>query len=481
MVDINFIYSLIGTPLGYIMWLLYLVVNNFGVAVILFTIIVKAASFPLTLKQQKNMAVSQLFTPRVQEIQKKYRNNQAKMQEEMAKLQKEGYNPMGGCGPMILVMILLFGVIDVVYKPMTHLEHFEWAESGSIANVKEVAKLTEYTSVILASDKDYTLLLEYMDNNSDDFIKVSESQPKVTQDEGFVLTKGDNITNEIRVKIGEFVNNKYTTLIDKSSRLSAQVISELNAVNVKYSDSSLQGELHAVQCFANNKDAFKSDRISNEIYGKLEKLQDNMIFLGLDLGRTPPKAFDPLIIIPILSFIFSGLQIFIQQLIQKRTMPDMANAGGGATKVMFIIMPFFSLFIAFTVPAGAGFYWGISYLIGIAQSLIMYKFWPAAKLKEEALLKAKEKTAMYQTTATVVDVDEKSGEKIERQERLTELSGKEQKEYYRKRLEEARRADAEKYGEVPLDIIDEEPQPKKKSKEKEPVDTENNDDENDGK
>ena len=57
-----------------------------------------------------------------------------------------------------------------------------------------------------------------------------------------------------------------------------------------------------------------------------------------------------------------------------------------------------------------------------------------------------EKSAKFTTTATVVDVDE-SGNRTERQEKLANLSQKELKEYYRKKLEEARRADAEKYGE----------------------------------
>ena len=56
------------------MWVCYLLVNNFGLAIIIFTFIVKAAMFPLNIKQQKNMAASQLFQPKVQEIQKKYKN-----------------------------------------------------------------------------------------------------------------------------------------------------------------------------------------------------------------------------------------------------------------------------------------------------------------------------------------------------------------------------------------------------------------------
>lgn len=73
MISIDFLYSILGTPIGYIMWVVYLLVNNFGWAMVIFAVIVKLAMFPLTLKQQKNMAKTQLFTPKMQELQKKIR------------------------------------------------------------------------------------------------------------------------------------------------------------------------------------------------------------------------------------------------------------------------------------------------------------------------------------------------------------------------------------------------------------------------
>ncbi|MGN0588310.1 MAG: YidC/Oxa1 family membrane protein insertase, partial [Ruminiclostridium sp.] len=132
--NINFLYTLLGTPLGYIMWACYELVHNFGWAIIIFTVIVKAAMLPLNIKQQKNTAISQLYAPRVREIQQKYKNNQQKQQEELTKLQKEGYNPTGGCGTVIITFLILFGVIDVVYKPMTHMIHFDSASISSVVS-----------------------------------------------------------------------------------------------------------------------------------------------------------------------------------------------------------------------------------------------------------------------------------------------------------------------------------------------------------
>ena len=125
---IEFLYSIVGYPLGYIMWAIYEVIckntgASIGIAILIFTFLVKLAMLPLAIRQQKNSAKSAIFAPKVREIQQKYKNNQEKQQQELAKLQQQGYSPMSGCGTMVITFLLLFGVLDVVYKPMTHIKH----------------------------------------------------------------------------------------------------------------------------------------------------------------------------------------------------------------------------------------------------------------------------------------------------------------------------------------------------------------------
>lgn len=143
-----------GYPLGWIMWLCYKVIPIYGVALILFTIITRAILVPFSIKQQKSMVKMQIFRPRMEEIQKKYSNNKEKMNEELMKLyQEEGYNPMSGCLPMLIQFPILFGLIDVIYKPMTHilrmgndLIHQAATIAAPILNV-EAANLTrDYSS-----------------------------------------------------------------------------------------------------------------------------------------------------------------------------------------------------------------------------------------------------------------------------------------------------------------------------------------------
>lgn len=121
----NLIYEIFGYPLGFIMWAIYSLVKNYGVAIILFTLVTKLLLFPLSVKQQKSSAIMSAFQPKLQALQKKYANNKEKLQEEQMKLYaEEGVNPAGSCLPLLIQFPVLFGIIDVVYRPLTHIMHF---------------------------------------------------------------------------------------------------------------------------------------------------------------------------------------------------------------------------------------------------------------------------------------------------------------------------------------------------------------------
>ena len=94
------------STLGYIIcitfaWLVrlfYTLTGSFGMAIVLFTVVVKLVMLPFQVKSKKSMMRMNRMNGKIQEIQKKYANNQVKMQEEMQKLyQEEGVNPMSGC------------------------------------------------------------------------------------------------------------------------------------------------------------------------------------------------------------------------------------------------------------------------------------------------------------------------------------------------------------------------------------------------
>ena len=92
------IYSILGYPLGWVMWLCYKIIPIYGIALILFTLAIRCLLIPLSVKQQKSTVRMKLIQPKIIEIQTKYANNREKMSQELENLYaRENYNPMSGC------------------------------------------------------------------------------------------------------------------------------------------------------------------------------------------------------------------------------------------------------------------------------------------------------------------------------------------------------------------------------------------------
>lgn len=106
--------------LSYIINPIYKFVGNYGVAVILFTVIVKLLLVPLGINQQKTMVKTKQIKPELDKINAKYKNDKEKLNEETMKLyQKYEINPMGGCLPLLIQLPILLGLYRVIQKPIT--------------------------------------------------------------------------------------------------------------------------------------------------------------------------------------------------------------------------------------------------------------------------------------------------------------------------------------------------------------------------
>lgn len=121
-------YEVLGKPFG---WLLYgffrLGITNYALLIVLITLIVRLIMIPSSISQQKGMAKTQRMQSKIRRIQEKYAGDQKKIQEETQALyQREGYNPMNmGCAPMAIQFILLFGLIGVIYYPLSNFLHID--------------------------------------------------------------------------------------------------------------------------------------------------------------------------------------------------------------------------------------------------------------------------------------------------------------------------------------------------------------------
>ena len=339
----DFIYKIIGYPLGWVMWFIYnFLGNNYVLSLLLFTVFTRLLMLPSTIKQQKNMVKNAMFKPKLDALQKKYGKNKEKYQEEMMKLyEKEGFNPMSGCGPMLIQFPILFGLIDVVYKPLTHILRLPAEAINKIIEASELPAMRAEVWALGHMDKLAEIVPEYMD--------------------------------------------------------------------------------------------------------KIQSM--NMDFFGMNLGEQPTWAWNMLILIPILSGLTALISSFITT---KFSSANMEGQGTGMMKGMMLLMPIMSVWISFSVPAGVGLYWIFSNIISVIQTVVMHKIYDPQKIAAEQAA-AEEQRKEDERQARIEA--KKEAQKARQEGRADEIGdeGLSQKEINKRKIAEARRRMAEKYGEEYVD------------------------------
>ena len=119
--------TIINRPLGWIIEISYRFTHNYAIALFIFALVLQIILFPLGIKQQKNSVKQASLRPKEMAIRKKYagRNDkptQQKMNEEIMELyQRENFNPMGGCLPMLIQLPILFSLYNVVVSPLKYI------------------------------------------------------------------------------------------------------------------------------------------------------------------------------------------------------------------------------------------------------------------------------------------------------------------------------------------------------------------------
>jgi len=140
---------------GYLLNILYENVHNYGVAIILFSIIIKLLMLPISIKQQKTMEKSAKLQLKMKEIQDKYSNNPEKMNQEIMDLyKKEKMNPFSGCLSGIIQIILLLSVFYLVRSPLTYMKKVEPQIIQEYQQqVTEEGKTTNYPEIEIIRQK----------------------------------------------------------------------------------------------------------------------------------------------------------------------------------------------------------------------------------------------------------------------------------------------------------------------------------------
>lgn len=112
--------------LGYVLNFFYQIIHNYGLAIILFSILIKLIILPISIKQQKTMKKSAKMQVELKKIQEKYKNDPEKMNTETINLYKrEKMSPFGGCLSGIVQIVIILAVFYLVKSPLTYMKKVE--------------------------------------------------------------------------------------------------------------------------------------------------------------------------------------------------------------------------------------------------------------------------------------------------------------------------------------------------------------------
>lgn len=159
--------QLLLTPFVWVLMLFYELFDNYGIALILFAVLVKVILFPLSIKAKRSMIQMNMLNGQMQKLQKMYGNNREKYNLEVQKLyEKEKVNPMGGCLWSLLPLVILLPLYAIIRQPLTYLMNLtpdviaevahvvDW-NNAAVANgwIKEAADFVNagYNQLYLAS------------------------------------------------------------------------------------------------------------------------------------------------------------------------------------------------------------------------------------------------------------------------------------------------------------------------------------------
>ena len=128
--------KIILVPFAWLLRTLYQVFGNYGIALILFSLIIKLVLTPFNAKSKKSMMKTSRLGPKLKELEKKYGDDKLKYQQEMSNLyKKEGVSPTGGCLWSLLPVLLLMALYYVIRQPMTYLMQLSADQITQISNL----------------------------------------------------------------------------------------------------------------------------------------------------------------------------------------------------------------------------------------------------------------------------------------------------------------------------------------------------------
>ena len=332
----------IAKVLGYLMNAIYafmdkfLHIQNVGLTIILFTIVIYLCLLPLTYKQQKFSKMSQIMNPEIQAIQKKYKNRrdqasvQAMNEETQAVYQKYGVSPSGSCVFMLIQLPILFALYRVIYNVPAYITNVKNTFDGVVTGIMGTSGYQDTMNSFLET-----------------------------------VSKKNSVFRGITLNFSGTSQQAHDSIID--------VLYKCTSDNWALLQDKFSG---------------LSDIIANT-QSAVEHFNN---FLGINLVYSPKTIISTsaheghyvLIFLALLVPILAALTQFLNI----RLMPQAATNGGqqeamaGQMKMMNYMMPLYSVFIVFFLPVGVGIYWIAGSLIRSFQQFLLNKHFDKMDLEK---------------------------------------------------------------------------------------------------
>ena len=199
---------------GYLLNFIYEIVNNYGLAIIIFSVILKILLLPISISQQKTLKKSQKMQEKTREIQEKYKGNQEKINTEMIDLYKrEKMNPFSGCFSSIIQLVLLISIFLIVSKPLTYMkkvdpELIQQYTDEIKTQYQEENKNLNYTEIAIIKEKGYMDERVYLNMNFLGLDLNSVPMQEYTNWKVYVIPGLYIVSSFISIRITSNMNNK---------------------------------------------------------------------------------------------------------------------------------------------------------------------------------------------------------------------------------------------------------------------------------
>jgi YidC/Oxa1 family membrane protein insertase len=342
---------------GYVLNWLYNLVQNYGVAIILFSVLLKLIMLPLTYKQQKSMKKSQKVQEEVKNLQFKYKNDQEKLQKETMELYKrEGVSPFSGCLSTILQLFIFIAVFYLVSKPLTFMKKVDQNKINDYTNKIVNEQVVNNTTVENKVEENKTEnVTENKEENKTETNTTenktennNQQQRRSNYQEIEIIEKYGSTDEEVNVNMDFLGLNLTAVPMSNWQDFKVLILPILylivTFVNMKYTnDLQKKGSKE------------KKERRAAELARRYEKLQTEID--KLEDGEEKEKKIKE----------FEKIKKADQE------SEEIEDGTLGMTKGMSFMMPLMSIMISMIAPLGLSLYWLISNLLNLIERVVVNK------------------------------------------------------------------------------------------------------------